>query len=213
MSKPLQMNSQCWALSMDVGETRHCRALKQGRNPKIFRSKLHPHMMAPRSSIWLASYFSVSLSIASSLCNSGSSATLLYQNNLNGTDDANHVGFLMLDDFEEKDALAACKVFNEGLLTKSPIQAHSADIIQSLSYVAWAGRADSFQLYFIDQGVLGFNHLTQRHSYPEFIYHELELPVLCMQLSTGNQPGNSKPTSTNTLQVASGGNTYIGFRN
>jgi hypothetical protein len=169
--------------------------------------------MAPRSSIWLASCLSVSLSIASSLCNTGSAVTLLYQNNLNGTDDTNHVGFLMLDDFVEKDALAACQVFNEGLLTKATIQAHSADIIQSLSYVAWAGRADSFQFYFIDQCVLGFNHLTQRLSYPEIIYHELELPVLCTQSSTSNQPGNSKPTSTNTLQVASGGNTYVGFRN
>jgi hypothetical protein len=74
--------------------------------------------MAPRSSIWLASCLSVSLSNASSLCNINSAVTL-YQNNLNGTDDANHIGFLMLDEFEEKDAPAVCKVFNEGLLTKS----------------------------------------------------------------------------------------------
>ena len=175
--------------------------------------EVHLNIMAPRSSIWLASCLSVSLSIASSLSNIGSSVTLLYQNNLNGTDDANHVGFLMLDDFEQKDAAAACKVFNEGLLTKSAIEAHSADIISSLSYVAWAGRADLFQLYFIDQGVLGFNHLTQQLTFPKIIYRELELPVLCTQSDTANTPGKSKATSANQIQVASGKNTYVGFRN
>lgn len=175
--------------------------------------KVHLNTMAPRSSIWLASCLYVSISIASSLSNIGSSVTLLYQNNLNGTDDANHVGFLMLDEFEEKDAAAACKVFNEGLLTKSAIEAHSADIISSLSYVAWAGRADLFQLYFIDQGVLGFNHLTQKLSFPQIIYHELEAPVLCTQSDTANTPGESKNTAANQVQIASGKNTYVGFRN
>jgi Carboxylesterase family len=155
----------------------------------------------------------VSLSIASTLCNTASSVTLLFQNNLNGTDDANHVGFLMLDEFAEKDAPGACKVFSEGLLTKSTIKAHSADIIQSLSYVAWAGRADNFQLYFIDQGVLGFNHLTQQLSFPQIIYHDLELPVLCTQSDAANKPGLSKATTANQVQVASGENTYVGFRN
>lgn len=166
--------------------------------------------MVLRSSIWLASCLSISLSIASSL---GSSVTLLYQNNLNSTDDANHVGFLMLDEFLEKDAPAACKIFNERLLTKSTIKAHSADITQSLSYAVWAGRADSFQLYFIDQGVLGFNYRTQQLSFPEIIWQELELPVLCAQSDTANKPGISKATSTNQIQVASSKNTYVGFRN
>jgi hypothetical protein len=175
--------------------------------------KVHPNIMAPRSSIWLASCLSVSLSIATSPSNFGSSVTLLYQNNLNVTDDPNHVGFLMLDEFGENDAGAACEIFNEGLLPKSVIESHSADIISSLSYVAWAGRADLFQLYFIDEGVLGYNHLTQQLSFPQIIDPELKLPVLCTQSDTVNTPGNAKATTTNQIQIASGKNTYVGFRN
>lgn len=41
----------------------------------------------------------------------------------------------------------------------------------------------------------------------------LYLPVLCSQSSNFNQPGNSYATATNKIQVASGGNTFVGYRN
>lgn len=161
----------------------------------------------------LALCLSISLSFAFPICNSESSITLLYQNNLNGTDDVNHLSFLLLDPTPLKDASSACGTLNEKLLSKSAIQAHSADVLQSLAYVAYAGRAAPVQFYYIDNGLVSFSSFTNTLSYPTFSFWGLPLPVLCTQSSTSNQPGNSVATTANEITVASNGNNFIGFRN
>lgn len=161
----------------------------------------------------LALCLSFTFSAASSLCNTATSVTLLYQNNLNFTDDANHVGFLLLDEFKQTDAKAACAALNEQLLSKSTIQAHQSDISQSLAYQAFAQRAAPFQAYYIDGGIVTYNEFTKSLTFASMPLGFVELPVLCTQSSTQNEPYNSYATASNQMQVASNGNTYVGYRN
>jgi hypothetical protein len=177
-------------------------------------SFLFIHIMSPKRLLrGLVISLSISRSVATAVCNSATSLTLLYQNNLNGTDDANHVGFLLLDNFKQQDASTACGALNETLLSKATIQAHQSDIIQSLAYVAHAGRAAPLQFYYINGGVISFSQFNKDLSYPPFTLGSLELPVLCTQSSTESRPSTARATSTNLLKVSSGGNTFVGFRN
>jgi hypothetical protein len=141
------------------------------------------------------------------------SLTLYYQNNLNATDDVNHVGFLLLDEFDQKDASVACEAFNETLLSSSTIKAHYSDFLQSLSYNAYAGRAAPFQLYYISNGVVAVAEGAGELSFQSFPFGDLKLPVLCTQSSNEDQPGNAVATPGNEISIPAGGNTYIGFRN
>ncbi|KAG0652705.1 Acetylcholinesterase [Hyphodiscus hymeniophilus] len=153
----------------------------------------------------------VPLSFAAS--NSQTSVTLFYQNNLNATDDKNHVGFLLLDDYNQKDASVACEAFNETLLSSAAIKAHSSDFLQSLSYNAYAGRAAPIQLYYIQNGVVAVAEGAGDLSFQGFPFGGLKLPVLCTQSSNQDQPGNAVATPSNEISVPAGGNTYVGFRN
>ncbi|KAF2236681.1 hypothetical protein EV356DRAFT_498242 [Viridothelium virens] len=78
--------------------------------------------------------------------NAGTSLTLLYQNNLNASDDVNHVGAILLDSMTLTNGAAACASIGESLLPRSTIQSHSADFESSLSYLAYSGQAASEQL-------------------------------------------------------------------
>jgi hypothetical protein len=142
--------------------------------------------------------------------NSATSLTLLYQNNLNASDDVNHASFLLLDSFARSDAASACAALNETLLPSSIIKAHRSDISQSLAYVASTKPGFSTQLYHVQDGVLeGFGTFTIRSQASGY----MKLPVLCSQSSTGSQPSSSSASPSTQLNVASGGNTYIGYRN
>lgn len=146
------------------------------------------------------------------LSNTDTSLTLLYQNNLNASDDVNHVGFLLLDPYSPKDALTACEALNETLLSSTTIQAHTSDFLLPLSYQEYRGRASSSQLYIIDNGVISYDSVHGL-SFPKTSYNSTKLPVLCTQSSDESQPGTAIATNNNELFVATGGNTYIGFRN
>lgn len=170
--------------------------------------------MSPKTGLrFLAFGLSVSLSIAATVSNSATSITLLYQNNLNATDDVNHVGFLLLDNLSQKDATKACAALNEAPLSKALIQSNKADIVQSLSYVAYAQRVLPIQLFYVEGGVVSFSALTKSLDYVKFSNDRLELPVLCTQSSSSSQPGSSMASATNLVQVASSGNTFVGYRN
>lgn len=99
------------------------------------------------------------------------------------------------------------------MITKTTLAAHKSDFLESLSYVAYAGRAAPIQLYYIDNGVLAVAENLADFSFQPFPLGGLALPVLCTQSSNQNQPGNAVATSSNELAVVSGGNTYVGFRN
>lgn len=154
-----------------------------------------------------------SINLSAAISNSDTSLTLLFQNNLNASDDPNHIGFIVLDEFNQKDGAAACHSLGETLLSSAAIKSHEDDIQQSLSYHAFVGRASQFQAYHVNDGLLA---AAQQEG--DLTFHApplgfVNLPVLCTQSSNGTQPGTSKATFFNKISVASGGNTYVGYRN
>jgi hypothetical protein len=149
----------------------------------------------------------------SAASNEDTSLTLLYQNNLNATDDVNHIGFILLDEFDQKDASLACEALNETLISSSAIKAHETDFLQSLSYVAYAGRAAPIQSYYISNGVVVVSENGEDLSFHSLPLGSQQLPVLCTQSSNENQPTNAVATPGNEINVPAGGNTYIGYRN
>ena len=145
--------------------------------------------------------------------NAKTSLTLLYQNNLNASDDVNHVGFVLLDPFTQKEASIACSAIGETLLPKSQIQRYKSDFVLSLSYSAYKGRAAPLQLYFIENGVAAVAENVGTISFPVVPFLNPKLPVLCTQSSNQSQPGTALATASNEVTVASNGNNYVGFRN
>ncbi|KAF8850388.1 alpha/beta-hydrolase [Acephala macrosclerotiorum] len=125
--------------------------------------------------------------------------------NLNFTDDANHVGFLLLDEFQRRDAPSAYAVFNEKLLSKATIEAHQSDISQSLAYLAFAERALPIQAYYIYDGTVSYSTISNSLNFISLPLSFVELPVLCTQPSTQNESYNSYATPVNQVEVASAG--------
>ncbi|KAK4943907.1 hypothetical protein LTR10_016623 [Elasticomyces elasticus] len=144
--------------------------------------------------------------------NANSSLTFIYQNNLNASDDINHVGAILLDPMPASAGSAACGALSETLLTQITIQNYSSDFASSLSYLEFAGRVSPNQAYHIaggtlkvsPQGALSFLASTQNNS---------TLPVLCTQSSRASEPPNSTATVSNEVAVAAAGNVYVGYRN
>lgn len=149
----------------------------------------------------------------SSVSNAQTSLTFLFQNNLNFTDDANHVGAILLDPVSPSSAAAACAALGEQLLAKSTLQAHQSDFFHQLSYNAYAGRASPLQLYYIANGTVAVAEGIGSLTFPNIPQSKLPLPVLCTQSSNQDNPETAIATSSNLISVASTGNTYVGFRN
>lgn len=146
------------------------------------------------------------------LSNLETSLTLLYQNNLNESDDVNHVGALLLDPMAAQAAATSCGKFGESLLSVKTIQNYSTDFLHALSYNAYAGRAASDQTYLVNGGLVS---VTENISITSSVGMKSNspLPVLCTQSSNASQPANSTGTPSNEIRIEAGGNTYIGFRN
>ena len=144
--------------------------------------------------------------------NDATSLTFLFQNNLNVTDDANHIGAILLDPMPQSTSSLACQAFGETLLSKSTLRAHESDFVQSLSYIAYAGRAGNGQAYNIQNGVVSVTEEGSLNFRP-LPYGSSRLPILCTQSSKQNLPGNAIATVENEITVASTGNDYVGFRN
>ncbi|KAI4742692.1 carboxylesterase family protein-like protein [Aureobasidium sp. EXF-12298] len=148
---------------------------------------------------------------SSGLSNSQSSLTLLYQNNLNFTDDVNHISAILLDPSTVANAAAGCAALNETLISQSALQAHSQDFVNQLSYAYYAGRSTQDQKWHIASGQtveVHNNKLQFAKAGPGNV-----LPVLCTQSSQSNMPSNAVASASNEIKVASSGNTYVGFRN
>jgi hypothetical protein len=86
--------------------------------------------------------------------NDGTSLTLIYQNNLNTTDDANHIGASVLDPMSASAGAAACASIGESLLTRASIESHSDDFLHSLAYLSFAGHQGNNQQYQIQDGAV-----------------------------------------------------------
>ena len=150
---------------------------------------------------------------ASSLSNAKSSLTFLFQNSLNFTDDANHVGAILLDPITSSSASSACAALGEQLVSRATIQAHQSDFLHQLSYNAYAGRAARNQSYLISNGTVALNEKADRLSFPASPMHNARLPVLCTQSSNQNSASNAVATASNQITVSAAGNTYVGYRN
>ncbi|KAK3059274.1 hypothetical protein LTS18_011245, partial [Coniosporium uncinatum] len=151
---------------------------------------------------------------ALSSCNSKTSLTLLYQNNLNFTDDKNHISFILLDPLDHVEGSAACASISENLLSATAIRAHSSDVQSQLSYLAYAGRAKSTQQYYIQDGIVEVTGGPRFQPVLKGVQNShRKLPVLCTQSSTGNSPSNSVATASNQMVVQSNSNSFVGFRN
>lgn len=93
--------------------------------------------------ISLSSASPVETASAAAASNSKSSLTLIYQNNLNGSDDKNHIGAIIVDPVSQASAAAACAAVNEKPLSKSALQQHQSDFINALSYQDYAKYYDA----------------------------------------------------------------------
>jgi carboxylesterase type B len=164
------------------------------------------------------SFLPLALSLSGSLAaaavsNTQTSLTLLYQNNLNGTDDENHIGFILLGPATKEEAPGLCTAIGESLISSSEIKGHSADFVDSFTYLAYAGRTLQVQQYSILEGVATFTESDGEISFQPYPSGNPKLPVLCTQSSNQNQPGNAVATASNEVTITSTGNTYVGFRN
>jgi hypothetical protein len=181
--------------------------------------------MAPLSEAGLLALFVLAVTFStnahaqvtnSSFSNDATSLTFIYQNNLNASDDVNHVGAILLDPLSHSVGSAQCTALGESLLPFSTVEKHREDFDHALSYLAFAGLVQPGQRYYIEnavlrvdtspRGTLGFSR-----SGPE--KGTDQLPVLCTQSSSQNGASNAQATASNRLKISSGGNTYVGFRN
>lgn len=152
----------------------------------------------------------------SSFSNDATSLTLLYQNNLNASDDSNHVGAILLDPATQSVGSAQCAAIGESLLPSSSVETHSDDFEHALSYLAFAGLVQAGQQYYIEDAILSVNTATGGtlgFSTSGSENGTGQLPVLCTQSSSQNGASNAEATASNTLTISSAGNTYVGFRN
>ncbi|KAK6544821.1 hypothetical protein TWF694_001504 [Orbilia ellipsospora] len=145
--------------------------------------------------------------------NSASSLTFLYQNNLNYTDDVNHVGAILLDEMPYAQASAACASLSESLLDWETITAHRFDFERQLAYQSFIGKSQQTQRYYIANGQV--ISATQAAGSIQLVApptRDIPLPVLCTQSSSVNDP-SAVATESNQVVVSTKTNTYVGFRN
>jgi carboxylesterase type B len=141
--------------------------------------------------------------------NAKSSLTLIYQNNLNGSDDKNHVGAIVLDAVPQANAAAACATVNEKLLSKATLQRYQDDFNDALSYQDYAKYTNADKGYYIEGGVV---EVGNRVTYKTSSDGRKDLPVLCTQ-SANNGSSNAGPVNGSQITVAAKDNAFVGYRN
>ncbi|KAK6439606.1 hypothetical protein LTR95_004178 [Oleoguttula sp. CCFEE 5521] len=146
---------------------------------------------------------------AAAVSNADTSLTFLYQNNLNATDDANHIGAILLDQLKPSAAAAACAAIGETQLTKAAVQAHATDFLQQLAYQAYLGGETN---YYLADAVLSVEQDSKSLQFAAINSKSNKYPILCTQ-SSNNNGIYATATPANELTVASNGNSFVGFRN
>jgi len=107
------------------------------------------------------SALSIAGALAAAATNVQTSLTLLFQNNLNYTDDANHVGFILLI-LHTRRSCRKVRSLGESLVSSSEINSHLADFNASFSYLVFATYTHRVQQYIISDGVVTYNEAEQR---------------------------------------------------
>ncbi|KAK5234147.1 hypothetical protein LTR47_004738 [Exophiala xenobiotica] len=158
----------------------------------------HPHDLNSRGGV--------------AVSNTQTSLTFVYQNNLNASDDVNHVGAILLDPMTASAGSTACGALSETLLTQATIQNYSSDFTSALSYLAFSGRVSPNQAYHIAGGTVQVSQQSQL-VFQTSAQNNSALPILCTQSSRASEPPNSTASTSNELAVAAAGNVYVGYRN
>ncbi|KJX93105.1 carboxylesterase from carbohydrate esterase like protein [Zymoseptoria brevis] len=150
--------------------------------------------------------------------NDQTSLTLLYQNNLNASDDVNHKSALLLDPTTPSGAAARCALFGETLLTKATLENYTADFVPIINYLLFSSSiplnspiivADALLTLASDTSCLSFSPLAPRPS------NRRRYPALCTQSSRSDTPSTSSASSANQITISDPAtkNTYTGYRN
>lgn len=160
--------------------------------------------------IILSSASPVETTSVTGISNSKSAITLIYQNNLNGSDDKNHIGAIILDPVPQSGAAAACAALNEKLLSKSALEQYQSDFFNALAYQDFAKYYDAGKGYHINSGIVSVSKQLKFTSASG--NSNKALPVLCTQ-SGNNGLSNARPVNGTEVTVASGGNKFAGYRN
>lgn len=140
--------------------------------------------------------------------NAKTSLTFLFQNNLNASDNDNHVGAILLDPMNRHDAHEACQGIGESLLPRHIIAEHWDDFSHLFGYLVYSSFTGWHENAHIGDGAVSFGNFGEDIAYSRHTGGNIELPVLCTQRSTGN--ATSSPDKQ--MLVNSGGNAYIGYR-
>lgn len=151
------------------------------------------------------------------LSNADTSLTLLYQNNLNFTDDINHTGALLLDPLPYDQAQAACIALNENLLPSQLSPQNATDLSRQLRYQSYAGHIRGGK-FWVQDGVLIVTPDSEELSLHAASHSgnnntDQRLPVLCTQTQPGNDVGGFSPAPSTSIVTVASGDTYQGFRN
>ena len=93
---------------------------------------------------------------APAVSNTKTSITEFFQNNLNYTDDANHLSALLLDPIAYNAGVLAYAALSETPLSKATVQADKSDLVNLLNHNAFARRASPDQAYYVDDGMMMF---------------------------------------------------------
>ena len=145
--------------------------------------------------------------------NKDTSLTFLYQNNLNLTDDANHIGTVVLDSMKAKQATTACAVLGESLLNSTAIKQHIQDFTSLLAYNEYTGKASSNQSYLIADGYVRYDaSASDKLAFVADSKQNKAAPVLCTQSDQQSYP-NATAKASNEITVVSNSATFLGFRN
>lgn len=148
--------------------------------------------------------------------NSATSLRLLYQNNLNASDDVNHVGAILLDAAPQSLGSSRCAALSEALLPLSILESHADDFEHSLAYLTYAGIFGNNQSYYVADGIVSVIYAGSgvvNLSTSNISSGEEALPILCTQSSNANEASIAVATESNELRIFSAGNTFVGFRN
>lgn len=181
-------------------------------DPSLFSrmSSLMPFVALAAGFVALTQSQPLEARASASVSNSKSSITLIYQNNLNASDDKNHVGALLLDPVPQSSAAAACASLNEELLPRSTLQKYQTDFLHALSYQEYAKYFRSGNGFFIENGTVTADGRLSFSSSRGYL--QQQFPVLCTQ-SANNGSSSAGPVNGSEVSVASGGNTFVGYRN
>lgn len=142
-----------------------------------------------------------------------SPAILLYQNNLNFTDDQNHSSFLLIPkELTFDDATEACESFSETLLTSSQAKQYMNDLAPLIKYETYRGDIQSHESLWLSDGLITSDAQILSKDLRKKL---VKKKALCTQSNSQTLSTNSTASSRNLVRVASKttNSNFLGYRN